>query len=132
MATLRHRVVAFGTVGRRQRARDGQKRTPTEEPARPTPGGRYTPPKSLTYRFRPQWHKVVGIIQLVAGIAIIVINYVDREGLDILPGGHLEIYFIVGMVIAAGSSWWFGALDRQPSPDEIRRQYDQQRKAGSS
>ena len=117
-------------MGRRQRARAAQELPTQKGPAASSgSGGRYTPPKTATYRFRPTWHKLVGIVQLIAGIAIVIINYVDREGLDILPGGHLEVYFILGMVIAAGSAWWFGALDRQPSPEEIRRQFDQQRKA---
>ena len=110
-------------MGRRQRKRDAA--TPLEPlPAR---SGRYTPPADQSFRFRPAWHRVVGIAQLVVGIAIVAINYIDYADLRILPGGHSELYFLLGLVIAGGSIWWFGWFDRTPSAEEIRRQYGQHR-----
>lgn len=118
-------------MGRRQRRRDTAEELPSgteRKSAAPTPSGRYTPPATTQQRVRPLLHKVVGGIELLAGVAIIVINYLDYS-LTILPGGHNEGYFLLGLLLAAGSMWWFGALDRPPSADEIRRQY-RNREAG--
>ena len=93
----------------------------------PAAGGRYTPPKRVAYRIRPRWHAVVGVVQVVFGLAIVVINYIDYANVRLLPGGHQEIYFVLGIMIAAGSVWWFGWFDRSPDPDEIRRQYQRNR-----
>jgi hypothetical protein len=41
---------------------------------------------------------------------------------------YLEVYFVVGVLIAALSLWWFGAFDREPTPEEVRRPYDRQRR----
>ena len=68
------------------------------------------------------WHRVIGGLQIVLGVAIVIINYADYS-VHILPGGHQEGYFILGVALAAASIWWFGAFDREPSPDEIRRAY---------
>ena len=73
-------------------------------------------------RIRPTWHKLIGALLIVAGAALVIINYADYSA-HILPGGHQEGYFLLGIVIAASSSWWFGAFDREPSPEEIRRAY---------
>lgn len=112
-------------MGRKQRARTraAQSIAPTEA------SGRYTPPASLQARIRPAWHKAVGALLVVLGVAIVIINYIDYDNVRILPGGHQEAYFLLGMVIAGLSSWWFGAFDRQPSPEDIRREMDRQRAA---
>ena len=47
-------------------------------------------------------------------------NFLDYSA-HVLPRGHLEVYFVVGLVLAACSLWWFGAFDAEPSPDEVRR-----------
>lgn len=91
--------------------------------------GRYTPPAALQVRIRPTWHKIVGASLLVLGVAIVVINYIDYDNVQLLPGGHKEAYFLLGIIIAGLSSWWFGALDRQPSAEDIRREMDRQRAA---
>lgn len=113
-------------MGRRQRTRARQAGSTTTE-ATAAPTGRYTPPKTVAFRIRPTWHKVAGVIQVLLGIALVVINYIDYAA-SILPGGHQEAYFLLGIVIAGGASWWFGAFDREPSPEEVRRQFAQQRK----
>lgn len=92
-----------------------------------TPSGRYTAPRSPSVRLRGTRDRVIGTILLVVGVAIVVVNYVDYGGMTLLPGGHQEYYFFLGIAIAATSSWWFGAFDRSPSADEIRRQYSQRR-----
>ena len=112
-------------MGRKQRAR-----ARAADATRSTEGsGRYTPPAPLQARMRPTWHKVIGAVQLLLGVAIVIINYIDYDDFHILPGGHKEAYFLLGMLIAGASSWWFGAFDRQPRPEDIRREMDRQRAA---
>lgn len=62
-------------------------------------------------RFRPTWHKVVGWSQVAFGLAIVVVNYVDYANVRILPGGHQEGYFVLGLVIAGAATWWLGLFD---------------------
>lgn len=88
----------------------------------PAPSARYTPPVSVTFRVRPLWHKVIGALLILVGAALVVINYLDYSA-DILPGGHQEAYFLLGIIVAASSSWWFGAFDREPSPQDVRRAF---------
>ena len=83
-------------------------------PATPQPSSRYTPPiKSI--RFRPDWHKTVGALVLVLGVAVAVVNDVMLLGASttLLPGGHSEFYLVLGVAIAAYSTWWFGWFDRE-------------------
>ena len=85
-----------------------------ERDVAPTASSRYTPPvKSV--RFRPDWHKAVGALVLVLGVALAVINDVMMFGVTttLLPGGHQEVYLLLGMAIAGYSTWWFGWFDRE-------------------
>lgn len=93
-----------------------------------TTGGRYTPPAEHFVTVRPAFHKVIGALQILLGLAIVLVNYVDFEDVRLLPGGHQEAYFLLGIVVAAGSLWWFGALDRTPDAEEIRRQWERQKR----
>ena len=57
---------------------------------------------------RPVWHKGVGGLLIVAGVALFVMC--EANGLRIHDyGGH--IWYIVGLVIAVSSTWWFGVFD---------------------
>lgn len=113
------------TMGRRERQKRRVRGEGQADGA--AASGRYTPPRSSTVRIRGTRDKVIGIVLLVIGVAIVVVNYVDYDGMHLLPGGHQEYYFFLGLAIAATSMWWFGAFDRSPSADEIRRQYSQRR-----
>lgn len=80
----------------------------------PAASSRYTPPiKSV--RFRHGWHKTVGAVFLVGGIAVAVLNDAMLLGATstLLPGGHNELYLILGVIIAGYSTWWFGWFDRE-------------------
>jgi len=72
-----------------------------------------------------------GASQVAAGVALIVVNYIDYSGSSLLPGGHQEAYFVLGILVAASSIWWFGWFDRQPSPEQIRAAYDRTRSPAS-
>lgn len=79
----------------------------------PAASSRYTP-KIKSVRFRPGWHKAVGLGFLVLGIAIAVLNEVMLgTSTTLLPGGHMEVYLVLGLVIAGYSTWWFGWFDRE-------------------
>ena len=89
------------------------KRRTTEREA-PAASSRYTPPlKSV--RFRPELHKLIGAVILVIGIAIVIVNDIVLLGASatLLPGGHTELYLMLGVVIAGYSTWWFGWFDRE-------------------
>ena len=91
------------------------------------PSGRYTPSTLPGVRTRPAWHKAIGVAQIALGLGIVLVNFLDYSA-HILPGGHLEVYFVVGVLIAACSLWWFDALDAEPSPDDVRRAFDRERR----
>lgn len=101
---------------RKKKART--RRTPSQASrspaAQPDPGvevtRRYTPPK--VKRFRPTSHRVIGGILLAVGLAIVVLNYLEELELNTMPGPHSEGYFLLGLAIAAWSTWWFGWFDR--------------------
>lgn len=90
---------------------EADRRSPTPLPA---PSRRYTPPPK-SFRFRPTWHKALGFGLLVAGLALAVVNDVMllQPSTTLLPGGHNELYLIVGIAVAGYSTWWFGWFDRQ-------------------
>jgi len=83
------------------------------------PGGRTTSPvpASSRYtartrpapRFRPEWHKAVGAAAIVAGFALFFVCRFNGWGIHNY-GGH--VWYLVGIVLAASSTWWFGAFDR--------------------
>ncbi len=71
------------------------------------------PPRSgLSYRagLRPRWHRPVGWTLIAVGVA--VVNYLAYAGVEVLPGGHNELYFILGVLVATFGSWWTGLFDR--------------------
>lgn len=82
------------------------------EAAKPT-STRYTPP-SPKYRFRPGWHKAVGWALVVLGAAIAVVNDLAFFEIRVLPGGHSELYLLLGIAVAGYGSWWLGLFDRNP------------------
>ena len=87
---------------RKTKGPTARKRPPDE-----VPSARYTPPAGKRPpRFRPVWHKVVGGVQATLGATMVIANYAA-----LLPGGHKEAYFFVGMPLAVASTWWFGLFD---------------------
>lgn len=78
---------------------------------------RYTPPL-VRQRRRPPWHRLTGWLLAAAGVALVLANYAQDFGPRVLPGGHNELYFLLGIVIAGTGSWWLGVFDR---PESQRR-----------
>ena len=70
--------------------------------------GRYTRP-TRKVQFRPRWHKMVGAASIVVGASLFVVCEFNGFHLHDF-GGH--IWYVVGVVLAASSIWWFGGFDR--------------------
>ena len=86
---------------------------PSEQPAA---SSRFTPKVKARGPFRPAWHKVLGALMIVLGLGIFVLNDLAWFDINLIPGGHNELWALVGIATAAGSTWWFGWFDRTPKP----------------
>ena len=95
-------------VGPRPRShRGGRQRTG------PEPSPRYTP-SAPHYRVRPRWHRVAGWGGVLAGVVIAAVNdlILMGEGVTLLPGGHSELYLLLGISVGSGATWFLGLFDR--------------------
>lgn len=84
--------------------------------APPTANSRFTPKVKARGPFRPTWHKVVGALLIAVGLGIFVLNDLAWFDINLIPGGHNELWAMVGIATAATSTWWFGWFDRTPKP----------------
>ena len=75
------------------------------------PGSRYTRLAVHLAYSRPAWHKAVGCLVIALGVAIVTVNYLDSGAVSVLPGGHQELYFVLGALVAGVGSWWLGLFD---------------------
>ena len=75
---------------------------------------RYTPKLKARGPFRPTWHKVVGAMLIILGLSIFVINDLAWFDINIIPGGHNELWALLAFAVAGTSTWWFGWFDRPP------------------
>ena len=82
-------------------------------PSAPAPSARYTPP-TPQFRLRPRWHRVVGWLGVALGVVIAAMNDLMLMGddLTLLPGGHNELYLLLGIAVAGSSTWFLGVFDR--------------------
>ncbi|HVT75803.1 MAG TPA: hypothetical protein VHD87_02150 [Acidimicrobiales bacterium] len=71
-------------------------------------GQRYTPPARPAPRFRPRWHQAVGVLAIAAGAALFFTCETNIGNIHRV-GGH--VWYLVGVILAASSIWWFGAFD---------------------
>lgn len=105
------RVTPKGT----QPPRRSQHAAPTAgvRPTAPEASARYTPP-TPQYRLRPRWHRVAGWLGVALGIVIAATNDLMLMGddLTLLPGGHNELYLLLGIGVAGASTWFLGLFDR--------------------
>lgn len=78
------------------------------------PARRYTPPKP-SFRLRPRWHRLAGWLAVVIGVVVAALNDVQLMGedLQLLPGGHSELYLMLAVAIVVGSTWFLGLFDRE-------------------
>lgn len=84
--------------------------------AQPAASSRFTPKLKARGPFRPTWHKVVGALLIVLGLGLFVINDLALFDINLIPGGHNELWAMVAIITAATSTWWFGWFDRTPKP----------------
>lgn len=84
--------------------------------AQPAASSRFTPKVKARGPFRPTWHKVVGVMLILAGLGIFVINDLAWFDINLIPGGHNELWAIAAFGTAFTSTWWFGWFDRTPKP----------------
>ncbi|MEJ7846349.1 MAG: hypothetical protein WKF93_11965 [Acidimicrobiales bacterium] len=58
--------------------------------------------------------RVAGSLLVVLGVGLFAVNDLALLEIDIMPGGHQELWAPVAIGIAASSMWWFGWFDRGP------------------
>lgn len=48
------------------------------------------------------------------GVVIVVVNDIElvTKDLSIMPGGHSELYLLLGVAVAVAGAWFLGAFDR--------------------
>lgn len=52
-------------------------------------------------------------VVIVNYVFVVIVNYVDLANLKLLPGGHNEGYFFLGLVLAGVGLYYFlGLFDR--------------------
>lgn len=51
---------------------------------------------------------------VLAGVLIAIANdaMLFSDNLTLLPGGHQELYLILGLAVAGSSTWFLGLFDR--------------------
>lgn len=51
---------------------------------------------------------------MLAGVVIAAVNDLMLIGEDVtlLPGGHSELYLLLGISVGVGSTWFLGLFDR--------------------
>lgn len=86
----------------------------TRAGAQPTASSRFTPKIKARGPFRPMWHKIVGALLIVAGLGIFVLNDLAWFDINLIPGGHSELWAMAAFGTASTSTWWFGWFDRTP------------------
>lgn len=95
--------------GRERRAGAGARGRP-EEDAPPRPTGRYTAPVR-PIRIRPDWHKPLGWLIVAFGVVVAVVNDLAVFEINLMPGGHSELYLLLALIIAGGGAWFLGLFD---------------------
>lgn len=113
MANKKHRAGGRFTPPKgKPRPQPGEQVTDAKRVA-PQPSARFTP-ATQTYRVRPKWHRVAGWGGVLFGILLAAVNDLMLMGEDVrlLPGGHSELYLMLGISVAGGATWFLGLFDR--------------------
>lgn len=110
----RSRAGLDGAASSSRAAPSERRRSSPPGSATAPPNSRYTAPNKNRGPFRPTWHKVTGALFIVLGLGIFVLNDAEWFGVHLMPGGHNELYAILGIAVAVSSTWWFGWFDRPP------------------
>ncbi|MFP5298791.1 MAG: hypothetical protein ACLGHL_07380 [Actinomycetota bacterium] len=62
--------------------------------------------------FKP-WHRPTGLAMLVVGILVAVVNDLAYLNIEVMPGGHNELYLMLGVLVAGAGAYFAGFF----SPD---------------
>jgi hypothetical protein len=65
-----------------------------------TTSGRYTPPTPKEYKVSPRWVPILMLVLLMAGMIVIISNYLPGAG--ILPGDTDNKWLLVGLGLITG------------------------------
>ena len=86
-------------------------RTPTPAPAQTRRGVSKTAAseKKLYPPYR-EWHRPLGWVLVVLGITIAVANDLALVDINVMPGGHSELYLILGVLVGGGGAYFLGAF----------------------
>lgn len=102
-------------MGKRQRSRDRRpaaaRRTTRSATAAVPSTGRVTPKAPAPY-FRPEWHRPIGWFIVALGLLVVIVNDLAYFDIELMPGGHSELYLFLGIGVAAGGTWFLGLFDR--------------------
>ena len=90
----------------RGRRKGSTPRSTRREVAEPTLPGRSPIVPAPQYPRRPAWQKLVGWLSIAAGLALIVVNFIDYSDFTILP-------IFLGLVVGVSGTWWLGLFDRR-------------------
>lgn len=87
-------------------------RTPSAAAARRS-SGRYTAPAGENVRHRPTWHRTLGWLLVLVGLALAALNGLMYMGddLTLLPGGFSLLYVPFGLPLAGLGAWLLGVFD---------------------
>ena len=102
----------MGRRGRNRERRSGSRPPSLENKAPTSPRGRYTPP-ARPFRIRPDWHKPLGWVIVALAVVVAVVNDLAVFDIDLMPGGHNELYLLLALIIAGGGTWLLGLFDPQ-------------------
>ena len=67
------------------------------------------PSKKLYPPYRG-WHRPLGWLLVAFGILIVIVNDLAFVDINIMPGGHNELYLILGVAVGGGGSYFLGAF----------------------
>jgi hypothetical protein len=57
---------------------------------------------------------------VAVGLLVVLVNYGAELGLDVMPGGHQEAYFLLGLFIAGAGTWCSAcSTDRRGNDDHL-------------
>ena len=67
----------------------------------------------VTLRANDTNRRAAGWALVGIGALIVIVNWIAELGIDVMPGGHEELYFLGGLVIATAGAWLLGLFSKQ-------------------
>ena len=57
-----------------------------------------------------EWHRPLGWLLVAFGVLIVIVNDLAFVDINIMPGGHNELYLLLGVAVGGGGSYFLGAF----------------------